>query len=165
MREPREAGSEENTGGEIRLRPQARLKRRADFVKAAKGQRAHGGAFTLQAIRRKDPSEADLPRFGFTVTKKLGGAVVRNRIRRRLKEALRLAPDLSACRDYDYVILGRRAALSQEFKALQKELRRAISEVHVRREATRSHAPYTSGRGKAKPRSTSVCAAPPRIKD
>lgn len=165
MQERKDAGSEEDTGRRIRLRPQARLKKRADFLKASKGQRVHGGSFTLQAVRRKSPAEGDLPRFGFTVTKKLGGAVVRNRIRRRLKEALRLAPDLSACGDYDYVILGRRAALQQEFKALQEELGRAISEVHARREAARFHHARPGARGKAASRSNTVCAAPFKMKD
>ncbi|TAL82185.1 MAG: ribonuclease P protein component [Beijerinckiaceae bacterium] len=165
MQERGDAGSEGDTGDKIRLRPQARLKKRADFLKASKGQRVHGGAFTLQAVRRKGPAEADLPRFGFTVTKKLGGAVVRNRIRRRLKEALRLAPNLSTCRDYDYVILGRQSALQQEFKALQEELGRAISEVHARREASRLHKTRPGDRDKAASRSNTVRATPFKMKD
>ncbi|HEY5226379.1 MAG TPA: ribonuclease P protein component [Methylovirgula sp.] len=165
MRESRNAGSEEEAGVKKRLRPQARLKKRADFLKASKGQRAHGGAFSLQAVRRKPPAETDLPRFGFTVTKKTGGAVVRNRIRRRLKEALRLTPDLSACCGYDYVILGRRTALNQEFTALQAELGRVVTEVHARRKAARPNPTSPIGPGAAKPQSNSVCAAPSKMKD
>jgi ribonuclease P protein component len=132
----------------VSRRPQ-RLTRRAEFLDAAKGKRFHSRCFSLQAARRQPgPSGEDqaaaLPRFGFTVTKKIGKAVVRNRIRRRLKEALRLAPDLSARPGHDYVIVARPAALGQSFSALQDELARAIAGIH---------APGGSGRsaGKGRP--------------
>jgi ribonuclease P protein component len=66
------------------------------------------------------------PRFGFTVNKRCGGAVRRNRIRRRLKEALRLLNPLPARLGYDYVIVARPDALDMGFPALQAELRRAF---------------------------------------
>ena len=73
----------------------SRLKRRADFQRAARGRRARMEAFALQANRRAArPPTIAAPRVGFTVTKKFGGAVVRNRIRRRLKEAVRLSPQI-----------------------------------------------------------------------
>jgi ribonuclease P protein component len=68
------------------------------------------------------------PRFGFTVTKKLGGAVLRNRIRRRLKEALRRLDPLPARPAHDYVILARPEALDMAFSALQAELARALKQ-------------------------------------
>lgn len=108
-----------------------RLKKRAEFLNAAKGRRFYSKSFGLQAMRRPDPVADAVPRFGFTVTKKLGGAVVRNRIRRRLREALRLSVGLSALPGYDYVILAREAALRQAFPALQEELARAFAEVHA----------------------------------
>jgi ribonuclease P protein component len=65
-----------------------RLKRRAEFLRvAAKGRKVATHGLVLQALTRDDNQPA---RIGFTVTKKLGGAVVRNRARRRLKEAARL---------------------------------------------------------------------------
>ncbi|MGA3302912.1 MAG: ribonuclease P protein component [Methylovirgula sp.] len=134
MREPLNAGSEAEQPG--KLRPPARLRKRADFVRTAKGRRAKELSFSLQAVRRTGAEGP--PRFGFTVTKKIGGAVLRNRIRRRLKEALRLVPALAARPGYDYVILGRAAALAQEFAALQEDLAQAIAEVHGEREQTRS---------------------------
>jgi ribonuclease P protein component len=109
----------------------ARLKKRAEFVKASKGRRVHAASFSLQAVERPADAGEARPRFGFTVTKKLGSSVVRNRIRRRLKEALRLVPDLSARRGYDYVILARQAALDQAFPILQEELARAFVEIHA----------------------------------
>ena len=65
-----------------------RLKRRQDFVAAAKGFYQPMPAFVVQAVVRKDDEPA---RIGFTCTKKLGNAVIRNRIKRRLKEAARLS--------------------------------------------------------------------------
>lgn len=103
-----------------------RLKRRADFLRAAKGRRAHVAAFTLQG----GPSGGAGVRFGFTLTRKVGGAVVRNRARRRLKEAARLATDLPVVAGYDYVIVGRVEALRRPFADLQRDLARAIAGVH-----------------------------------
>jgi ribonuclease P protein component len=98
------------------IRPQ-RLRRRAEFRAVAGGQRVSRQGFALQALRRGD---TDAPRFGFTVTKKIGNAVVRNRIRRRLREAVRLAGD--GARGTDYVLIGRRAALALEFDRLIADL-------------------------------------------
>ncbi|WP_374306082.1 ribonuclease P protein component [Methylocella sp.] len=105
----------------------ARLKKRADFLRAAKGGRQHARAFTLQAA---DRDETDTPpRFGLTVTKKTGGAVKRNRIRRRLREALRLGAPLPARPGRDYVIIARIEALTQSFPSLQADLARAIGRI------------------------------------
>ena len=73
------------------------------------------------------------PRFGFTVTKQSGGAVRRNRIRRRLKEALRLLDPLPARPGHDYVILARPEALGMPFLALQGELIRALGKIDARK--------------------------------
>jgi ribonuclease P protein component len=107
-----------------------RLKRRADFQRAAKGRRARMEAFALQANRRVTAPDAHGARVGFTVTKKLGGAAVRNRIRRRLKEALRLSPGLEARADHDYVLMAQREALGRRFDLLMADLDRAFSLVH-----------------------------------
>ena len=58
------------------------------------------------------------PRFGFTATKKLGNAVTRNRIRRRLKEAVRLVAPGAARAGCDYVLIAREAAATRPFAAL-----------------------------------------------
>jgi len=109
-----------------------RLKKRKDFLNAAKGDRFHARAFSLQLGPEATPEQqaaSQAPqndaRFGFTVTKKLGKATVRNRIRRRLKEALRLTPALSIAPGRDYVIVGRIEALTASFAALQNELHTA----------------------------------------
>jgi ribonuclease P protein component len=118
-----------------------RLKRRADFVRAAAGKRFHGKAFTLQAAARRiaagpasgEETEAELPsgppRFGFTVTKKVGKAVVRNRIRRRLREAVRTLDPLPARAGQDYVMIARIEALKLPFTALLAELLRALDKI------------------------------------
>jgi ribonuclease P protein component len=111
-----------------------RLKRRGDFQRAARGRRAGAESFGLQANQRPPLADQAVdrlgPRVGFTVTKKVGDAVVRNRIRRRLKEALRLSNSLEARVDHDYVVMARREALSRRFDLLIADLARAFSAVH-----------------------------------
>src|SRR5437660_1173873 len=60
-------------------------------------------------------------RVGFTVTRKVGNAVVRNRVRRRLREAARLVMPGQARSDLDYVLVGRQATLTRDFIALRQE--------------------------------------------
>ena len=106
-----------------------RLKKRKDYVKVARGARTPRRGFLLQSIRRPeaaaDGAEADA-RFGFTVTKKMGNAVVRNRIRRRLKEAVRLAGAAAADPGRDFVLVGRRPALEMPFADLVAEVVGAV---------------------------------------
>jgi ribonuclease P protein component len=104
----------------------ARLKRRAEFLRvAASGRSRQCRAFKLQMAERADETEA--ARFGFTVTKKTANAVGRNRIRRRLREALRLSAALAASKRCDYVFVARRAALDVPFPELQNLMRDALS--------------------------------------
>jgi len=114
-----------------------RLTRRAEFQRTARGRRAQLEAFTLQANRRPETAASAEPRVGFTVTKKVGNAVVRNRIRRRLREALRRVSCLEALPDHDYVLLARSAALTMGFEALVGELDRGFRQ--IRRDKPRSN--------------------------
>ncbi len=116
--------------GEGESRAIGRLRRRADFQRAAKGRRARMEAFSLQANGRAATSDGAGARIGFTVTKKLGGAVIRNRIRRRLKEAVRLSRNLETRPDHDYVLMAQREALARRFDLLVAYLERAFSLVH-----------------------------------
>jgi len=101
-----------------------RLKKRRDYLAAAGGAKAVRKAFILQSRRRDDTGPA---RFGFTVTRRTArNAVDRNRIRRRLKEAVRRAAPTAAGRDF--VLIGRRAALSVPFGDLVTDLENAIAE-------------------------------------
>ncbi len=108
-----------------------RLTKRSEYLEVARGARTPRRGFLLQSTPRRArkgetvPADAP-PRFGFTVTKKIGNAVVRNRIRRRLKEAIRLGGVLAARAGTDYVLVGRRAALDQPFADLVADVVGAI---------------------------------------
>lgn len=97
-----------------------RLKKRAEFLAVAKGQRSARRGFVLQTLAVED--EKAEPRCGFTVTKKVGNAVVRNRVRRRLREALRLEADRVARPGHDHVLIGRRESLELSFATLRADL-------------------------------------------
>ena len=102
-----------------------RLRKRSDFLKAARGKRAGRSAFLLQAIG----IDTDEPGIGFTVTKKLGNAPERNRIKRRLREAARACEAAFKPR-HDYVLVGRREALTAPFSRLVTDLSGAINKIH-----------------------------------
>jgi ribonuclease P protein component len=104
-----------------------RLTKRAEFQRVSRGSRVSVETFTLQS-RRREGAERDAAsaRIGLTVTKTVGGAVERNRIRRRLKEALRAASPLEAESDHDYVLMARREALGRRFAALVDDVRNAF---------------------------------------
>jgi len=108
-----------------------RLKRRSEFRAVAQaagtGARAHASGFVLQARAR---GERGPPRVGFTVGKQVGNAVERNRVRRRLRELVRLAPPALLQAGHDYVLIGRRAALKVAFDAMMQELGGALRRVH-----------------------------------
>jgi ribonuclease P protein component len=107
-----------------------RLRRRAEFQRVSRGRRAQVETFTLQANARPDADAATSgPRVGFTVTKKVGGAVERNRIRRRLKEALRQAAAIAPSPGHDYVLMARREALTRPFAALIADIERAFAQM------------------------------------
>ena len=100
-----------------------RLRRRADFKAAAGGRRTARSGFVIQALTADGNrgSGRKPPRIGFTVTKKIGNTVVRNRIRRRLREAVKLAESHAEAAT-DYVIVARRAALTLKFERLVTDL-------------------------------------------
>ncbi len=87
------------------------------------GEKRRGRFFLMEVLDRKDDAPA---RAGFTVTRKVGNAVVRNRVRRRLKEALRVhaAADMAVGRDY--VLVGRADVLAAPFDALAGEIVRRM---------------------------------------
>ena len=115
-----------------------RLTQRADFLAAAKGARAPAGAFVLQARSRGDDAP---PRFGFTVSKKVGSAVERNRVRRRLRDIVRRHAALVALAGHDYVLIGRRAALQMPFEAMIAEFSGALTRLKRRARAAAESTP------------------------
>ena len=70
-------------------------------------------------------------RVGFTVSKKVGNSAERNRVRRRLREVVRLSPPARMRQGYDYVLVGRRAALELPFGRLIEDFGRALGRVHT----------------------------------
>ena len=104
-----------------------RLKHRADFLAAAKGAKVPAGAFVLQARERGDAAPS---RFGFTVSKKVGNAVERNRVRRRLREIVRRNAALLPEDGHDYVLIGRRTALQAPFERMAADFTGALKRLH-----------------------------------
>jgi ribonuclease P protein component len=94
-------------------------------------------AFVLEGKQRDQPALLEVARFGFTVSKQVGGAVERNRIRRRLKAAVRgILPDHPRG-DFDYVLIARRPALDAAFATLVSDLVEALQRVHARKPRNR----------------------------
>jgi ribonuclease P protein component len=104
-----------------------RLRQRADFLAAAAGIKVSAPAFLLQACKRSDDGPV---RFGFTVSKKVGSAVERNRVRRRLREMVRLASGKRTRSGHDYVLVGRRAALNLPFDRMVQDFDGALRRLH-----------------------------------
>ena len=115
-----------------------RLKSRPQFLAVRVGETRRGRNFVLEVLDRQEP-EAE-PRVGFTVTKRHGNAVERNRMRRRLKEAVRHSAAFAMKPGHDYVIVARREVLTVPFAELTVQLVERIEArpKHKRSEETRS---------------------------
>lgn len=101
-----------------------RLTRRAEFLRvASKGRKTPSSGLVLQALARADDGPV---RLGFTVTKKVGNAVIRNRTRRRLREAARAVLRTTDVRGVDLVLIGRDSTRGRDFRLLIEDLRRAL---------------------------------------
>lgn len=107
------------------------LQKRSQFQRVRGGGRSATASFVLEGKARPLPDRFGGPRFGFTVTKKLGGAVVRNRIRRRLKAALAETMLELAVDGFDYVIVARSSALECEYPVLTADFVTAFKRVHA----------------------------------
>jgi ribonuclease P protein component len=104
-----------------------RLKRRQDFVAAA---RALYAAVPGMVVQMRPRGDAAPPRVGFTATKKIGNAVVRNRVKRRLRELARLQLASAARPGHDYVLIGRASSFGRGFPDLEKDLVSALKRLH-----------------------------------
>jgi ribonuclease P protein component len=114
-----------------------RLRQRADFLAAATGAKAPVSGFVLQALDRREDGPV---RVGFTVSRKVGNAVERNRVRRRLREVVRLSSTARMRPGFDYVLIGRRAALDLPFDRLTEDFDRALGRVHGKSPTATPHA-------------------------
>ncbi len=99
------------------------LTKRADFLAANAGTRNARAGFVL--LTR--PNDGQGIRFGITVTKKIGNAVVRNRMKRRFRELLRAALPTLGLPDHDHVLIGRAGGIERDFHLMAEELAQALS--------------------------------------
>ena len=104
--------------------PIERMTRRPEFLAAAKGLSASRGAVVVQALDRGD-GEAKI-RVGFTATRKVGGAVVRNRAKRRLREAARSLVPLHGKPGHDYVFVARMGTAGRPWARLLDDVKTAL---------------------------------------
>jgi len=111
-----------------------RLKRRREFLRAARGGRVVTPAFVLQLHPREDERLG----VGFTASKRIGNAVARNRARRRLKELARLHLPAHGLAGFDHVLVARRPAVDRPFAQLVADLMTACA--RARRRQTREQA-------------------------
>ncbi len=111
------------------------IRNRRGFLAARRGRRAHTDSVIVQARNRRD----DLPEIGLglTCSKRVGNAVVRNRSRRRLREAARIVLEDSGRTGWDYVLIGRfETTATCRFDSLVADLRRALEKIHRDRRAS-----------------------------
>ena len=107
------------------LLPEERLRRRADFLRCyGQGRRRHGRLVVLHVLRRKD--EAVPPRLGVTVTRKVGGAVVRHKVKRRVREIYRRWSKRRWLPPYDIVVHVKPPASQADFATLEAEVHRLL---------------------------------------
>ena len=99
------------------------IQNRADFLAANRGLRVARPGFVLLA----SPNGGLGKRYGVTVTKKIGNAVVRNRMKRRFRELLRAALPSAGLDDHDHVLIGREGGVERDFAQLQRELAAALA--------------------------------------
>jgi ribonuclease P protein component len=114
-----------------------RLKHRADFLRAARGIRRVEGAVTVETCSTPEPYRQDgPPRVGFTASRKVGNAVIRNRARRRLRAAASQLLPLLGRAGRDYVFVARGTTAARPFAALLTDITRALSAAHRKVDAT-----------------------------
>ncbi len=112
------------------------LRKRADFLLAARNRRTVTPGFVLQARERTAADQPGVIRVGFTCSRKVGNAVARNRARRRLRETARLILPKHGRPGWDYVLIGRAGVTATlPFSQLLADLKRALRQVHSVRPA------------------------------
>ncbi len=110
-----------------------RLKKRADFLRAQKGVRRSSAGLTLEICATPDTIGRDGHfRLGFTASRKVGGAVERNRAKRRLRAVAQAILPLQARERTDYVLIARPATLTRPYAELMKDLASCLAAAHLK---------------------------------
>lgn len=110
-----------------------RMKKRDEFLRAAsQGSKTSSKGLVLQALP-SPPGNENTITIGFTVSGKVGNAVIRNRVRRRLKSLVLQLFTLHATPGYDYVVIGRLAALDREYELLGKDIKYCLHSLELYR--------------------------------
>ena len=112
------------------------LKKRSEFLAAARARKQGTKAMMIQARKRRDNEDIDpsVIRVGFTCSKKVGNAVARNRAKRRMRELARAILPTHGHAGWDYVLIGRKDETdSRDFKTLQGDLKWALRKLHTPR--------------------------------
>lgn len=117
------------------------LRKRSDFLRLNSGRRWAAPGLVLQMKPTPDGGEG--LRLGLTVTKKIGNAVVRNRVRRRLRAAARAVLPVAGKAGHDYVLIARAGSETRDFAALKADIEAALARVH----GSRADGPEGKGNG------------------
>jgi ribonuclease P protein component len=116
-----------------------RLKNRADFLRAQRGVRKAASGLVLEACPTpENQAHAGRLRVGFTASRKIGGAVERNRAKRRLRAAAAAVLPLSGRERTDYVLVARPATLGRPFDGLLEDLAAALAAAHLKLSETKT---------------------------
>ena len=118
-----------------------RLKKRADFLKAARGVRRVEGAITLETC----PSPLPGIRVGFTASKKIGNAVARNRAKRRLRAAASALLPLLGREGHDYVLVARGTTVARPYQDLLNDITTALKSAHKKLDQGKPQAKLEGG--------------------
>lgn len=110
------------------------MTRRADFLAANRGLRAPMPGFVLLVHDRRDGDPT--PRLGITVTKKIGGAVIRNRMKRRFRALAAAALPEGGIAGADHVLIGRAGGVERDYALLAAQLDKALSRLAARHAQT-----------------------------
>ena len=128
-----------------------KLTKRSEFLACAKAPYCAKGAIVVQARPREDDDA--LVRVGFTATKRIGGAVQRNRAKRRMREAARQILPLMATPGTDYVIIARTGVITRDWTRLLDDVKSALLRLAIERPAPHVGGPAPSPVGNSRPRS------------